>query len=85
MNVWDIELQKHYADMEEDNWDADLTSYYRVVAPDYESALATAESLALSETFEDDESDKVVPVDRVRLVSIKKGISVDAIATVKAA
>lgn len=85
MNVWEIELQKHYADAPEDDWDGDLTSEYMVVAPNYESALSTAESLAKSEVFEDDETGEKIPVNAVRLISIKKGIYIDAVAAVKAA
>jgi hypothetical protein len=84
MNVWEIELQKHYADAPENDWDADLTSEYRVIAPSYESALSTAESLAKSEEFKDDETGEVIPVDSVRLISIHKGVSIDAIAKVTA-
>ena len=83
LNVWEIELQKHYADAPEGDWDGDLTSDYVVVAPDYDSALSTAESLAKAEVFEDDETDEVIPVDAVRLISIHRSIPVDAIATIK--
>jgi hypothetical protein len=84
MNVWEIELQKHYADAPMDDWDGDLTSEYDVVATDYESALSTAESLAKSEVFEDDETGERIPVNAVRLISIHKGKSIDAIARVAA-
>jgi hypothetical protein len=81
LNVWEIELQKHYADAPKDDWDFDLTSEYIVVAPDYDSALSAAEALAKSEVFEDEETNERIPVDGVRLISIK-GISVDAVASV---
>jgi len=85
MNVWEIELQKHYADAPDNDWDGDMTGDYRVVAPSYESALSTAESLAMSEVFEDDETGETIPVNAVRLISINKGVFIDAVAAVKAA
>jgi hypothetical protein len=80
MNVWEIELQKHYADAPENDWDGDMTSDYRVVAPSYESALSTAESMARSEVFEDEETGEKIPVNAIRLISIHKGIYIDAVA-----
>lgn len=80
MYVWDIEFQDHYSNMEKCEWDEQLTSDWRVVAPDYESALSTAKSLACR-TWEDEETGEAVTIDDVRLLSIDKGTHIDAVAT----
>lgn len=77
--VWEIELEKHYADDEVDEW-LDITSDYRVVAPDYYSAFAEAKTLAFSEPFHNDDEDTDVAVDNVRILSIKRGATIDAVA-----
>ena len=61
-------------------WDKDLTNLYRVVAEDYEEALSTAKTLALSGSWVDDETKENVAVDDVRLISIKQDIYIDAVA-----
>ncbi len=83
--VWEICFQEHYSTMEKGEWDKDYTCDYRVVALDYDSALTEAKSLVLNTSWQDDESGEEIFVDDVRLLSINQGISIDAIATVKAA
>lgn len=78
--VWDVELQEHFTNMNEDEWDKDLTSVYTIVADTYERALAGAEKVALSTTWTDDETKEEIAMDKVRLISISLGTAVDAIA-----
>jgi hypothetical protein len=80
MNIWEVEFQIHYEDMNTGEWDKNLKEESVVVASDYESALATAKPLALAESWYDDENSVEVHADDVRLLSIIEGQSVDAIA-----
>lgn len=84
MNIWTVEFQQHYTDMEKGEWDDDLTDEFDVVASDYDSALETARAYAMACSFVDAETDKEVFVDDVRLVSITKGKRVQAIERMKA-
>lgn len=78
--VWEVEFQEHFTNMASGEWDKDLTNLYRVVAEDYEEALSTAKTLALSGSWVDYETKENVAVDDVRLISIKQDIYIDAVA-----
>lgn len=72
MYIWFVELQEHFVMVEKDKWENDSVTY-RVVAPDYESVLTLAKTVALDSSWPN-------PRDDVRLISIKQGFDVDAVA-----
>lgn len=76
--VWHIELEKHFDDDKPNEW-LGITAAYDVVATSYETATSAAEKLALADFFED-ENGKRAHVDKTRLLSVKRGMAIDAIA-----
>lgn len=83
MYVWEIEFELLW-DYMEGEWDDEVTETYRVAAPDYDSATEEAKMIALAETARDSDEGKDLFVKDARLVNVKRGLSLDGIARVKA-
>jgi hypothetical protein len=84
MNVWEIEFEVRWSFAKVGDWDEEH-EWLNVVAPDYDSALATARQEVMEKSFDDiDNPDVVHTVVEARLLSIKCGVEVDAIAKVAA-
>jgi hypothetical protein len=84
MNVWEIVFELHWSYMDEGEFTENDPETYHVVAPDYNSALEEGRLIALAEMFKDDEAPyEVYTVTDARIVGIKRGISIDGIATGK--
>jgi hypothetical protein len=84
MNVWEIEFEVRWS-KDAPGVFSELHQWVHVVAPDYDSALETARQEVAAISFDDDEDPDVVHVVKnARLISIKRGIEVDAIAKVAA-
>jgi hypothetical protein len=84
MNVWEIEFEVRWSFAKPGDFDEEH-EWVNVVAPDYDSALETARQEVMSKSFDDvDDPDVVHAVAEARLMSIKCGIEIDAIAKVAA-
>lgn len=80
MNVWEVVFQLHWDNMPEGEFDELDEERVTVVAADYNSALEEARLVALTETWYDDEEEKMYFATDARLIGITKGQGVDAIA-----
>jgi hypothetical protein len=80
MYIWKVVFQMHYDDMEKGEWDDMLTTDCTVVANDYDSALETAKTEALTYSWTDEATGTEYFADGARLLEIERGIPVDAIA-----
>jgi hypothetical protein len=79
LHIWNVSFELHYDYMDEGEFTYDAEDY-TVVAPGYDSALETAEQIAMAETSHDESTKLDHYVTEVRLTQIKRGTFVDGIA-----
>lgn len=85
MFVWEIEFEVCWSYATPGDFAENDHEWVNVVAPDYDSALEAARREVLSKSFDDDENPGAVhTVTDARLISIKRGIEVDAVVKVAA-
>jgi hypothetical protein len=81
MNVWEVTFEISWSYLPVGEFDEGSPETVKVVAGDYNSALETAKSEIAAYVIDAvDESDTESYVRDARLIEIKRGISIDAIA-----
>lgn len=79
MYVWEVEFEQHWDNDEDGEFPTSVD--YTISAADYNEALKKGKKLALSSEYTDEEDDgdgKTHRVTEVRLISVKRGVELDA-------